>query len=122
MIEHNVVNERGYKGNILLKRTNQAIEWTPELVAEYVKCSEDPVYFIENYMKIINVNDGLVNFKLYDYQEKFVKTIHENRFTISKWPRQSGKSTSVIGYITHYVTFNQSVSCAILANKLIRYE
>ena len=60
MIEHKIVNEKGYKGNVLLKRANQSIEWTPELVAEYVKCSEDPVYFIENYMKIINVNDGLV--------------------------------------------------------------
>jgi hypothetical protein len=55
---------------------------------------------------------------LYDYQQKFVNSIHKNRFVISKWPRQSGKSTSVIGYICHYITFNQSVSVAILANRL----
>jgi hypothetical protein len=51
-------------------------------------------------------------FELYDYQQNFVNAIHKNRFVISKWPRQSGKSTSVIGYICHYITFNQSISVA----------
>lgn len=111
-------NNQGYRNNPKLKPPGIQLQYTEEQLREYVKCANDPVYFCSKYVKVKTLDKGVMPFKLYDYQEKFVKAIHENRFTISKWPRQSGKSTSVIGYITHYVTFNQSVSCAILANKL----
>jgi hypothetical protein len=108
----------GYRNNPKLKPPGISIEYTKEQLEEYVRCANDPVYFCSKYVKVKTLDKGVMPFKLYDYQEKFVNAIHKNRFVISKWPRQSGKSTSVIGYITHYVTFNQSVSCAILANKL----
>ena len=82
-----------YLGNPNLKGANVPVEFNEEQVAEYLRCSQDPVYFIKNYVKIVNLNDGLVPFELYDFQEKFVNVIHANRFTISKFPRQSGKST-----------------------------
>ena len=91
-MKSNAVDPRGYKGNINLKRINQEIDWTPELVSEYMKCSEDPIYFIETYMKIINVNDGLVNFKLYDYQKEMLIGFKENRFNIITTARQAGKA------------------------------
>lgn len=111
-------NNQGYRNNPKLKPPGTELNYTEEQLKEYVKCAKDPVYFCSKYVKVKTLDKGVMPFKLYDYQEKFVKTIHDNRFTISKWPRQSGKSTSVIGYICHYVTFNQSVSVAILANKL----
>jgi hypothetical protein len=111
-------NQLGYRNNPKLKPPGVEIQYTKEQLEEYVKCANDPVYFCSKYVKVKTLDKGVMPFELYDYQQRFVKAIHENRFTISKWPRQSGKSTSVIGYITHYVTFNQSVSCAILANKL----
>lgn len=111
-------NQQGYRNNPKLKPPGVQLNYTEEQLREYVKCANDPVYFCSKYVKVKTLDKGVMPFELYDYQQKFVKAIHENRFTISKWPRQSGKSTSVIGYITHYVTFNQSVSCAILANKL----
>lgn len=111
-------NQQGYRNNPKLKPPGVEIPYTKEQLEEYVKCANDPVYFCSKYVKVKTLDKGVMPFKLYDYQEKFVKTIHENRFSISKWPRQSGKSTSVIGYICHYVTFNQSVNVAILANKL----
>ena len=46
-----------------------------------------------------------------------VGTFHNNRFTICKLPRQSGKSTIMISYLLHYALFNDSVNIAILANK-----
>ena len=109
---------QGYRNNPKLKPPGVDIPYTKEQLEEYIKCAKDPVYFCSKYVKVKTLDKGVMPFELYDYQQKFVKAIHDNRFTISKWPRQSGKSTSVIGYITHYVTFNQSVSCAILANKL----
>ena len=109
---------QGYRNNPKLKPPGVNLQYTKEQLDEYIKCANDPVYFCSKYVKVKTLDKGVMPFKLYDYQERFVNAIHKNRFVISKWPRQSGKSTSVIGYITHYVTFNQSVSCAILANKL----
>jgi len=69
-------------------------------------------------VKILSLDKGLVPFEPYDYQEEMIRTIHENRFVIGKLPRQTGKSTTIIAYLLHYVLFNQSMSVAILANKL----
>ena len=60
---------------------------------------------------------SLVPFDLYDYQEEMVETFHNNRFVICKMPRQTGKSTTIIAFLLHYLLFNESVHIAILANK-----
>ena len=106
-----------YLGNPNLKKANVQREWTKEELLEYSRCMEDPLYFIQNYVKIISLDEGLVPFKLYDFQKEMVGTFHNNRFTICKLPRQSGKSTTMISYLLHYSLFNPSVNIAILANK-----
>jgi hypothetical protein len=111
-------NNQGYRNNSKLKPPGIELQYTKEQLDEYIKCANDPVYFCNKYIKVKTLDKGIMPFELYDYQQKFVNYIHKNRFVISKWPRQSGKSTSVIGYICHYITFNQSVSVAILANRL----
>lgn len=108
---------RGYNGNQNLKRSNQSIDWTPELVAEYMKCSEDPIYFTETYMKIININEGLVSFKLYDYQKEMIIAMKENRFNIVATARQAGKSTVTCAFILWYIIFHGDKTVALLANK-----
>jgi hypothetical protein len=47
-----------------------------------------------------------------------IESVHKNRFVIMKCPRQSGKSTTMVSYLLHYILFNQNMSVAILANKL----
>ena len=106
-----------YLGNPNLKKANVPVEFTKEQIQEYQKCMDDPVYFIQEYMKIVSLDEGLVPFKMYDFQRNMVQTFHDNRFTICKLPRQSGKSTTIIAYLLHYVLFNQNVNVAILANK-----
>ena len=108
---------KGYNGNQNLKKSNQSIEWTPELVEEYVRCSEDPIYFIESYMKIININKGLVNFYLYDYQKEMILAMKENRFNVIATARQAGKSTVTCGFILWYIIFHADKTVALLANK-----
>ena len=106
-----------YHGNPNLKKANIQQSWTKEQLKEYSLCMEDPQYFIENYVKIVSLDEGLVPFKMYDFQKEMVGTFHNNRFTICKLPRQSGKSTVMISYLLHYALFNPSVNIAILANK-----
>ena len=107
----------GYLGNANLKPAGVGIEFTKDQVEEYMKCAQDPIYFIKKYVKVVSLDEGLVPFNLYDYQEEIVNAVHNNRFVISKLPRQSGKSTTMISYILHYVLFNQSMTVAVLANK-----
>ena len=106
-----------YLGNPNLKRANITQEWTKEEIEEYAKCMRDPQYFIQHYIKIVSLDEGLIPFHLYDFQKEMIGTFHNNRFTICKLPRQSGKSTTIIAYLLHYVLFNPNVNVAILANK-----
>ena len=91
--------------------------YTVEELREFVKCKDDPVYFIRNYVKIISMDKGLIPFDLYDFQEEMVRSFHENRYTITMCSRQVGKSTTVVGYFLHYILFNVNVRCCISANK-----
>ena len=106
-----------YLGNPNLKRANVPINFTEEQIQEYLKCKADPVYFAKNYIQIVSLDEGLVPFNLYDFQEEMVKSFHANRFNIAKLPRQTGKSTTVVAYLMHYAIFNDNVNIGILANK-----
>lgn len=112
-----ILEEKGYNGNTNLKKVNNRIGFTKEQIQEYDRCLGDPVYFIEKYCKVISLDDGLVDLKLFSYQKKMVLAMHENRFVISKWGRQLGKSTVVAAYIVYYTIFFDNVTTAILANK-----
>jgi len=111
------MQQTAYLGNPNLKRTGISEEFTEEQILEYQKCSEDPISFIKNYVRIVSLDHGLVPFEMYDFQRGMVKSMHDNRFTIHKLPRQSGKSTIIISYLLHYVLFNPNTNVAVLANK-----
>lgn len=106
-----------HRGNANLKSIGVPVEFSKDDVAEYYKCSQDPIYFIKNYIKIISLDLGLIPFKLFDYQVRFILSIHENRRVISMQPRQSGKTQCVAAYIIWYTIFNDNKQVAILANK-----
>jgi len=106
-----------YLGNPNLKKANVPTNFTPKQVKEFIKCSQDPVHFIQNYIKIVSLDKGLVPFDMYDFQVDMVRKFDEDRFNIAKLPRQSGKSTIVTSYLLWYVIFNDNVNVAILANK-----
>ena len=106
-----------YKGNPQLKSALVQQEYTEDQVKEFIRCQKDPIHFIEQYVKIISLDEGLIPFKLYPFQKDIVGTFHNNRFTICKLPRQSGKSTTIIGYLIHFAIFNEQTNVAILANK-----
>ena len=106
-----------YLGNPNLKKAGTEIQFTKKQIQEWIKCKSDPLYFSMKYMQIINLDEGLVPFAMYDFQKKILMDFHENRFNIAKLPRQTGKSTTVVAYLLHYAIFNDSVNIGILANK-----
>ena len=106
-----------YLGNPNLKKANVEQAFTKEQVLVFYACRNDPIYFAEKYVKIVSLDEGLTPFKPYHFQKKLIKNFHENRFNICKMPRQTGKSTTCVAYLLHYVVFNDSVNVGILANK-----
>jgi hypothetical protein len=107
----------GYNGNSSLKRAGVEIEYTHDQLIEITKCIKDPVYFIRKYVKIVNVDEGLVPFNMWPFQVEMVKGFHANRFSIAKMPRQVGKTTTAAGYMLWCVLFTDDYKIAILANK-----
>ena len=108
---------KGYRGSSTLKKSNVKVEWTAEKVQEMLKCSQDPIHFAENHMKIVNVDHGLMTIPLYDYQKEIITTVLNERFTVAECSRQSGKTTSITVFVLWYIIFNPNKTVAILANK-----
>jgi hypothetical protein len=111
------MSKRTYLGNPNLKAAGVVHQYSKEQVEEYIKCAKDVEYFARNYIKIVNVDFGLMPFDMWDFQAKMLKTFQENRFSICKLPRQVGKSTTSIAYILHLILFTDQQNVAILANK-----
>ena len=109
--------DTSYLGNQNLKKIGVPVSFTEEDVLEYKRCSEDPVYFIDNYCYIVTLDHGIQPFKLYDCQKKKINVIHENRKVILMEGRQQGKTTTAAAYILWYTLFQEAKSVAILANK-----
>lgn len=110
-------NFKGYKGSTTVKRSGIAIEWTPERLEEFMKCQNDPIYFGEKYMKIVNKDVGLMTIPLYDYQKEIIKSAKNNRFTVAECSRQAGKTTAMTVFVLWYILFESHKTVAILANK-----
>ena len=111
------MNSVNYLGNPNLKKVNVPVDFEQGQVEEYIKCQNNPLYFIKTYMKIVTVDEGLIDFDLWDFQEDMIQEFCDSRFVICKMPRQTGKSTTIIAYLLHYALFNQDVRIGILANK-----
>jgi hypothetical protein len=106
-----------YLGNPLLKSAHVPQDWTEEQVGEYIRCQQNPLHFVSEHIKIVSLDEGLIPFDVRDYQKDMIDRFHNERFVICKMARQSGKSTTILAYLLHYILFNENVSVAILANK-----
>jgi hypothetical protein len=84
-----------YNGNKKLKKAGISLQYTKDQIEEILHCRADPIYFIRNYVKIINLDKGLMHFLMYPFQEEMVQTFHDNRFVLCLLPRQSGKCCDI---------------------------
>ncbi len=109
--------QNGYNGDERIKRSGVVLQLTQEQVDEIDRCSEDYEYFIRKYCKIVTLDRGVQLFDLFDYQNRAIKKLVENRFVLWKWPRQQGKSISVAAILLWYALFNETFEIAIMAQK-----
>ena len=113
----NATAQRGYNGNVNLKRKGTPIEFSNDMISEYLKCAADPIYFAEKYIQIVHVDHGLIPIKMYDYQKEIALAITNSRRVTVNTSRQAGKTTTAVAIILHYVLFNDYKTVALLANK-----
>lgn len=84
---------------------------------DWIKCGLDVAYMAKKHIKIISVDDGVIPFNLYDFQEDLLHLYQNNRFVISMQCRQSGKTQTTAVYILWFILYHQAKTSAILANK-----
>lgn len=109
---------RNYHGNPNLLLAGQQYSYSQHEITEFAKCAQDMDYFVENYIKIVHVDKGLIQFKPWDFQKDILKAYRDNNFVIVKTGRQVGKTTTTVAFILWYILFNKNVKVAILAHKL----
>lgn len=107
----------GYNGNVNLKKARKQLEWSADMLQEWIKCRDDPIYFAEKYIQIVHVDHGLIPIKLYDYQKEIITKLTNNRRVTVVTSRQAGKTTTAAAVILHYILFNDYKRVALLANK-----
>lgn len=109
------VSDFYYRSNPNLKQAYANIPFTKDQVKEYQKCMADPLYFMENYYWIQSPDGLELSFKPYVYQKQVLDIMHNNRFLVVKFPRQSGKSTIVAAYFLWVVLFHSNRELLLLS-------
>jgi len=102
--------------NQYIKRAFAESEYTYAEVLELERCTNDPIYFIEKYVKVQHPTRGPVPFILYDFQKEMIDVIHNNKDSILLLSRQCGKTTIVAIYLLWLTTFYEN-KLAIIASK-----
>lgn len=106
-----------YNGNPNLPKANLSRVYTQHEIDEYMKCSNDPIYFAETYFKIVHQRRGLVQMELYEYQREAIRKYEDSGKLIMAASRQCGKTSVATVVILHAAIFNQYKNIALLANK-----
>ena len=106
-----------FQGNPLVKKVGAQIQFTKEQVEEFVKCAQDPFYFIEKYMKIVTIDSGVQVIKLYDFQREMINKFINEKFILAKCARQSGKTIGVESFILWSILFKDNYRVGMFANK-----
>lgn len=101
-----------YEGNLHIRKANITYGHTKDELEEYIKCSQDIIYFAEKYCKL---KTGLV--KLRDYQIEYLKALKENRHVVCLKSRQVGITNCNAIYILHYCLFNVDKNVMITSNR-----
>jgi len=86
-----------------------------DLVAEFKRCRDDPIYFISNYIKVVHPVRGLVPFDLYPFQHKILNALESNRFNILRKFRQAGCTTIAASYSLWMIIFQKHKQVVILS-------
>lgn len=103
----------------LVKRGHSSSSYDMKRLRELKKCLNDPIYFIETYMKIQHPTRGGIHFALWDFQKELIRTYYENRYSVALMPRQSGKTTCAAGYLLWKAMFTADSTILVASHQFV---
>ena len=104
----------------IIRNPYRKMSMTEQQIIEFARCADPvsgPRYFMSNYFFIQHPTKGAIQYIPFEYQERLIDSYHENRFSISLMPRQTGKSTSAAGYLLWYAMFVPDSTILVAAHK-----
>ena len=84
---------------------------------EYLKCAQDPAYFMKKYCMIQHPTRGRIQFNLYPFQEGVLNIINKKERSIILKSRQLGISTLSAGVSLWMMIFQKDKSILVVATK-----
>lgn len=82
---------------------------------EYIKCAQDPAYFMRKYCYIQHPKRGRILFNLYPFQEGVLHLFRDNQYIITLKSRQLGISTLAAAYALWLMLFHKDKNVLALA-------
>ncbi len=107
---------------ILVKAPHRRETYSDSELEEFAKCADPingPMYFMDNFFYIQHPTRGKMLYQPFEYQKRLIANYHNNRFSISLMPRQTGKSTSAAGYLLWYAMFVPDATILVAAHKYL---
>lgn len=105
-----------------VKKAHTEMEYTPEQIKELYKCKQNPIYFIEKYVKVQHPVKGSVPLILHPFQKKLIQAYVTNRYNIVLASRQVGKcclGTTKINIVnTNNINFFKRIILRVLDKEL----
>ena len=105
-----------YENNTKLLKGDLVFDRTEEEIAEWLRCKNDIIYFVEKYCQLMTP-EGIQHVKLRDYQKNYLKHLMDKRLSIYLACRQCGKTTTSAVFMLHYILFNVDKNALVLGNK-----
>ena len=106
----------------LVKKAHTPTLYTDQQLEDFARCADPvtgPTYFLDNFFYIQHPTRGRMLLHPFEYQLRLIDTYHNNRFSISMLPRQTGKSTVAAGYLLWYAMFIPDSTILVAAHKYL---
>jgi hypothetical protein len=108
--------------SVLVKKAHTPTIFSEQQIEEFMLCADPvtgPAYFLDNFFYIQHPTRGRMLLHPFEYQLRLIDTYHNNRFSISLMPRQTGKSTVAAGYLLWYAMFIPDSTILVAAHKYL---
>jgi hypothetical protein len=108
--------------SVLVKKAHTPTIFSEQQIEEFMRCADPvtgPAYFLDNFFYIQHPTRGRMLLHPFEYQLRLIDTYHNNRFSISLMPRQTGKSTVAAGYLLWYAMFIPDSTILVAAHKYL---
>jgi hypothetical protein len=100
-----------------MSETPQQLPLKEIIKQEWIKCAQDPVYWMKKYYWIQHPQKGRIQFNLYPFQEKVLLQLQKNEYTIINKSRQLGISTLASAYALWLMLFQKDKNVLCIATK-----